>query len=85
MRHAGVEWDDRMKPAIDVLLTKRNKELTWNTAAKHPGKIHFEMEKSGKPGRWNTLRALRTLKHFKAVTVLPGETKFFIKAKDMEK
>ena len=24
--------------------------------AKHPGLIHFEMEKAGKPGRWNTFK-----------------------------
>jgi len=32
--------------------------------AKHPGKVHFDMEQPGKPSRWNTLRALRMLKHF---------------------
>jgi len=26
--------------------------------------VHFEMEKAGKPSRWNTLRAMRILKHF---------------------
>ncbi|MEO1257446.1 MAG: hypothetical protein AAFZ15_01570 [Bacteroidota bacterium] len=63
-QYAKLKWDDRMQPAIDVLLKKRNKDGTWNVQAKHPGKIHFEMEKAGKPSRWNTLRALRTLKHF---------------------
>jgi hypothetical protein len=32
---------------------------------KHPGKVHFEMEQTGRPSRWNTLRALRVLEHFK--------------------
>ena len=35
--------------------------------AKHPGEIHFEMEKAGQPSRWNTLRALRVLKHFNLI------------------
>lgn len=60
----GILWDDRIQPAIDILYKKRNKDLTWNVQAKHPGKVYFEMEKSGKPSRWNTLRAMRVLKHF---------------------
>lgn len=57
-------WDERMRPAIQVLLKKRNKLSTWNVQARHPGQVHFEMEKAGKPSRWNTLRALRVLRHF---------------------
>lgn len=64
-QYEGVEWDARMQPAIDYLLKKRNKDGTWNVQAKHPGQVHFEMEKAGKPSRWNTLRALRVLEHFK--------------------
>ena len=63
-QRGNIPWDDRMSEAIDVLLKKRNKSHTWNMQSKHPGQIHFEMEKAGKPGRWNTLRALRILKHF---------------------
>ena len=57
-------WDGRIRPAIEVLLQKRNPDDTWNLAAKHPGQVHFDMERAGKPSRWNTLRALRVLKHF---------------------
>ena len=57
-------WDDRLSPAIKVLIKKRNKDGTWSQQAKHPGQIHFEMEKAGRPGRWNTLRAMRVLNHF---------------------
>lgn len=64
-QYSGSKWDERMSPAIQVLLKKRNKDATWNVQSKHPGKEHFEMEKAGKPGRWNTLRAMRVLKHFK--------------------
>lgn len=63
-RDAGAEWDSRMQAAIDQLIGKRNKDMTWNVQAKHPGEIHFEMEKAGRPSRWNTLRALRVLKKY---------------------
>ncbi|NNJ89575.1 MAG: hypothetical protein HKP53_09245 [Eudoraea sp.] len=63
-QYSGRKWDDRMNPAIQVLLKKRNKNATWNVHAKHPGKEHFEMEKAGKPSRWNTLRVMRILEHF---------------------
>jgi hypothetical protein len=58
-------WDNRMEAAIHVLKSKRNKDGTWNMAAAHPGKVHINMEQAGKPGRWNTLRVLRVLNHFK--------------------
>ncbi len=61
------KWDDRMNEAIAVILKKRNKNGTWNMQAAHPGELHFVMEMAGKPGRWNTLRALRILKHFKKI------------------
>ena len=61
---ARAPWDERMRPAMDVLLKKRNKDGTWNVQAKHPGQTYFDMEKAGKPSRWNTLRAMRVLKHF---------------------
>ena len=64
-QHARLDWDERMKPALQVLLKKRNKDFTWNVQAKHPGQVHFDMEKAGKPSRWSTLRALRVLKHYK--------------------
>ena len=66
-RYANLRWDDRMKPAINVLLEKRNKDGTWNLQAKIPGQTHFDMENAGKPSRWNTLRALRVLKHFEVL------------------
>lgn len=56
-------FDGRMKPAIDVIIKKR-KNRKWLLQANHPGQTHFEMEEVGKPSRWNTLRAMRVLKHF---------------------
>jgi hypothetical protein len=60
----GKEWDKRMIDATDVLLKKRTMKGTWNMQAAHPGQVHFVMEKAGKSSRWNTLRAMRVLKHF---------------------
>lgn len=61
---AGVDYDPRMQPALDVLLKKRRKDNRWPVQARHPGQSHFEMEKTGGPSRWNTLRSLRVLKYF---------------------
>jgi len=63
---AGVEYDTRMDEAINVLLKKRRANGRWPLQAKHPGQTHFDMEKTGEPSRWNTLRALRVLNHFGA-------------------
>ncbi len=63
-QYASTPWDGRMKPALEVILKKRNKDGTWNLQAKHPGELHFEMEKPGKSSRWNTLRALRVFKTY---------------------
>ena len=61
---AGIRYDPRIGPALDILKSKQRKDQTWPLQAKHPGETHFDMEKPGKPSRWNTLRALRVLKHF---------------------
>lgn len=64
-QYAGCQWDERMEQAIGVLEKKRNKDATWNLHAKHPGQVHFDMEKAGEPSRWNTLRAMRILKQYR--------------------
>ncbi len=69
-QYAGVKWDDRMKAAINALSKKQNKEGTWNMQALHPGQVHFNMEKAGKPSRCNTLRALRVLKYFDLIKLV---------------
>lgn len=61
---AGVRYDRRMDEAMKSILAKQTKTNQWKLAAKHPGQTHFDMEKSGSPSRWNTLRVLRVLKHF---------------------
>ncbi len=61
---AGVPYDPRMQPALDVLKAKRRKDGRWPVQAKHPGQTHFDMEKAGGPSRWNTLRALNVMSAF---------------------
>ena len=63
-RLAGAAYDARMDDAMQVLLKKRKADNRWPLQAKHPGQTHFDMEKTGEPSRWNTLRALRVLRHF---------------------
>ena len=63
-RLAGVAYDTRMDDAIQIVLKKRRADKRWPVQAKHPGQTHFDMEKTGRPSRWNTLRALRVLNYF---------------------
>ena len=63
---AGAPFDPRMDDALEVLLKKRRRDGTWPVQARHPGQTHIEMEKTGGPSRWNTLRALRVLKAYGA-------------------
>lgn len=76
-QYAKCKWDKRMELAIRELEKKRNKYSSWNSQAKHPGQTHFEMEKAGKPGRWNTLKALRVLKHYKIEKLQPTMHKIY--------
>jgi hypothetical protein len=66
-QYSGKKWDSRMKPAVNEILKKRKKDGRWNVEAAHPGQVHFVMEKAGKPSRWNTLRALRVLRHYNLI------------------
>jgi hypothetical protein len=63
-RAAGAGYDRRMEDALTVLLNKLRPDGTWPLQARHRGQTHFEMEQTGAPSRWNTLRALRVLQHF---------------------
>ena len=63
LRRAGVEPDNRVAEAVDLLAGKRDPLGRWPLENPHAGRVHFEMEGStGEPSRWNTLRALRVLR-----------------------
>ena len=69
---AGIHYDSRMLPALDVLKKKQRADGKWPVQAKHPGQTHFDMEKTGGPSRWNTLRALRVLEYFEQIEQIPS-------------
>ena len=54
-------YDPRMDSAIQLLLSKRNSDGTWNLNNHHKGKEFMRMEVVGKPSRWNSYRALVVL------------------------
>lgn len=61
-RSAGDAPDSRIAGAVDLLRSKQQTDGTWLLENTHPGKVHFTLEDGdGRPGRWNTLRALRVL------------------------
>ena len=62
---SGFKYDPRMDAAIELLISKRRKDSTWPVQAKHSGQVHFDMEKTGSPSRFNTIRALRVLKAYR--------------------
>jgi hypothetical protein len=59
---AGVPRDDRARDAIDLLCARRRDDGRWPVQQKYTGRVFFDMEKTGGPSRWNTLRALRVLR-----------------------
>ncbi len=62
MQEVNTVKDDRMTDSIELLVNKKTKEGYWNMQTRQSGRVYFEIEKVGKPSRWNTLRALRILK-----------------------
>jgi hypothetical protein len=65
LREAEARPDPRCDEAIEVIRSKELRDDRWPLQNRHPGKVHFEMEEgSGKPSRWNTLRALRVLRWY---------------------
>jgi hypothetical protein len=63
LRDADVEPDSRWNEALVLLEQKQTKDRRWKLQNHHSGREHFRMEESGKPSRWNTLRAMRVLRH----------------------
>ena len=57
-----VPHDARLEDAMALLRERRRADGTWPVQHNHSGKVFFDMEKTGGPSRWNTLRALRVLR-----------------------
>jgi len=53
--------DERLSDAIDLVVKRRERDGRWRLPSRYKGAVFFEMEVSGRPSRWNTLRALRVL------------------------
>ena len=65
LRSAGVQPDNRVREAIDVVAKRRHQNGRWPLNLLHREKIPLEMETQvGKASRWNTLRALRVLRWY---------------------
>jgi len=58
----GSPWDERFGDAIDVLVGRQRRDGRWPVQQKHSGRVWFDLEPTGGPSRWNTLRALRVLR-----------------------
>ena len=56
------DHDELFTDGIELLISKQKKNGKWNMMSGPSGRIYFNMEQAGKPGRWNTLRALRVLR-----------------------
>ena len=66
LRRAGVEGDDRLAEAVDLVASKRDTDGRWSLEIRYPGEMPVETDEGeGRPSRWITLRALRVLKWFK--------------------
>lgn len=62
LRDAGVTPDERVVEAIDLVVSKRDRDGRWPLETRHPGVMPVEIDvREGQPSRWNTLRALRVL------------------------
>lgn len=62
---AKIQFDERMRFAVEILIKKQRNDGKWPLQNKHPGQVHFDMERVGQASRWNTLRVLRVLRYFK--------------------
>jgi hypothetical protein len=62
LRKAGVAPDERVKEAVDIVASKRDADGRWPLDTVYPGTMPVDVDTGeGRPSRWITLRALRTL------------------------
>jgi hypothetical protein len=59
---ANAERDHRLEESIELIISRRRPDGRWPVQQKHQARVYFDMEKTGGPSRWNTLRALRVLR-----------------------
>ncbi|MBN1411466.1 MAG: nitrogen fixation protein NifH [Spirochaetales bacterium] len=56
--------DERLQETIDLIISKQDSLGRWKLENTFNGKWIADIEEKGKPGKWITLRALRTLKRY---------------------
>ena len=64
LRSAGVEPDERVAEAVEVVEQRRHQNGRWPLNHLHPDRVRVPLDMEtdvGKASRWNTLRALRVL------------------------
>src|SRR5262245_47347775 len=61
-RDVDAPRDERLADGIALVEARRGQDGLWPLTYKYHGKGFFDMERVGKPSRWNTLRALRVLR-----------------------
>jgi hypothetical protein len=67
LRSAGVEPDERIAEAVEVVQARRHQNGRWPLNRLHADRKTFDMEDGvGRASRWNTLRALRVLRWSRA-------------------
>lgn len=59
-----IPFDARMRPAIDWLKGKEQKDGRWYLENHHKGNVHFAMEEVRMPSRFITLKAMHILNSF---------------------
>ena len=65
LRSAGINPDERMADAIELVASKRDVDGRWPLDAQYPGVMPVEIDEGeGRSSRWNTLRALRVLRWY---------------------
>jgi hypothetical protein len=69
LRRAGVAPDERLAEAIGLVASRRGRDGRWPLEVRYAGEMPVEIDEGeGRPSRWNTLRALRVLSWYTAVS-----------------
>jgi hypothetical protein len=56
--------DERMEDAMELMISKQNEKGRWLLENTFNGRFQVSIESKGKPSKWITLNALRSLKRF---------------------
>ena len=56
--------DERMQEALDLVISKQDNNGQWSLENSFNGRFQTNIEQKGKPSKWITLKALKTLKQF---------------------